>query len=385
MNVRLDTPTDVDQPFERVLRLDVIDQGVGIKEEDLDRIFDPYVRAASTKGGGTGLGLHSALCLSSHAPPHFHPSLSVYLAVARSFARVLGGGISVASAIGFGSTFTLTVPLRVLSDAEAAQPRSPPVTVVVPSNAVPSLPGAPAIGGGAASGRSSCSSYRAEEPPSPADYVCEPVATPRTPADDEVAMRVLADVIGNARDGATSSFRVVVFFHILICRCPPPVFVFALEPGAGRHAEPSTMSHRASPRVPQAFSHDSHFFLHKVFASPSVSNILGWKPEELVGRLCECLLADEAGEALNTVEECPAGATRVFSESASASTAPPGRPRPTRITRQLAASDGTMRWLARDVILQECRALLTSPCFVRSLFYCDRTASSSAKATGLCL
>ena len=77
VNVHLNMPTDVDQPFERVLRVDVIDQGVGIKEEDCDRIFDPYVRAASTKGGGTGLGLHSASCLSSYAPPDIHPSHSV--------------------------------------------------------------------------------------------------------------------------------------------------------------------------------------------------------------------------------------------------------------------------------------------------------------------
>ena len=78
-----------------------------------------------------------------------------------------------------------------------------------------------------------------------------------------------------------------------------------------------------------------------MFASPSVSNILGWKPEELVGRSCERLMADEAGNALNVVEE------RQGEPSPPASGGPPARPRPTRTTRQLAASDGTVRWLAR--------------------------------------
>ena len=219
VNVRLDASLAVDQPFERVLRVDVIDQGVGIKEEDQERIFDPYVRVApSENGGGTGLGLHSASssphgiltdeCIS-HSPGLVRrvsflvllltsTHLLMYLAVARA----LGGGISVASAIGLGSTFTMTVPLHVLSDAEAAQPRPPPVTVVVPSDTVPGPKGG--IDGREASGRRSSSSHRTEEPPSPADYVCEPVASPRSSADDEAAMRVLADVIGNARDGAVS-------------------------------------------------------------------------------------------------------------------------------------------------------------------------------------
>ena len=325
------------------------------------------------------------------------------LAVARSFARALGGGISVASAIGFGSTFTLTVPLRVLSDAEAAQPRSPPVTVVVPSNAVPgtALPGAPAIGGGAGSARSSASSRRTsfdtgggsrtapEEPPSPADYVCEPVATPRATTDDEAAMRVLADVIGNARDGATSSFRVVVFFRLLTCCSSSPVFVFALEgqePGATLNLRRCRIVRHTSGEASRTYhtchlKHTSHE--SQVFASPSVFNILGWKPEELVGRSCECLMADEAGEAFSTIEECPEE-TRISSEFSSAS--PPSRPRPTRTTRQLAASDGTVRWLVRDETLQEQprHALLTSPCFVRCPPFCNRIASSFVKATILC-
>ena len=124
----------------------------------------------------------------------------------------------------------MTVPLHVLSDAEAAQPRPPPVTVVVPSETVPGLMDGGAVGGR----RRSSSSQRAEQPPSPADFVCEPVASPRTPADDEAAMRVLADVIGNARDGALSPL-VVVSSCSLSPVAFPPVFVFALEgkePGA---------------------------------------------------------------------------------------------------------------------------------------------------------
>ena len=73
VNVHLDASLDVDQPLERVLRVDVIDQGVGIKEEDLERIFDPYVQLAPVNGGGTGLGLHSACCIAFHTLLTFFP------------------------------------------------------------------------------------------------------------------------------------------------------------------------------------------------------------------------------------------------------------------------------------------------------------------------
>jgi signal transduction histidine kinase len=61
----------------------------------LERIFDKFQRIESTAGitrPGIGLGLG--------------------LAISREFARLLGGDIRVASELGKGSTFTLTIPLQ---------------------------------------------------------------------------------------------------------------------------------------------------------------------------------------------------------------------------------------------------------------------------------
>jgi two-component system sensor histidine kinase SenX3 len=73
--------------------LSVADQGIGIPERDLERIFERFYRvdpARSRATGGTGLGL----AIVKHAM------------VAHS------GKVTVRSAEGAGSTFTLSVPLR---------------------------------------------------------------------------------------------------------------------------------------------------------------------------------------------------------------------------------------------------------------------------------
>jgi PAS domain S-box-containing protein len=73
--------------------ISIIDPGIGIAAENIVRIFDPFwqVEQRSTrKVGGTGLGL----------------------SVSRSLARLLGGDVSVESAVDHGSTFTLTLPTR---------------------------------------------------------------------------------------------------------------------------------------------------------------------------------------------------------------------------------------------------------------------------------
>ncbi|MDH4163949.1 MAG: HAMP domain-containing histidine kinase [Nitrospirota bacterium] len=71
----------------------VIDTGIGIRTEHLDRLFLAFsqIEDAKTKRHeGTGLGLM----------------------IARSMARLLGGDLDVASEAGQGSTFTITLPRR---------------------------------------------------------------------------------------------------------------------------------------------------------------------------------------------------------------------------------------------------------------------------------
>ena len=73
------------------LRVEVADQGVGIPTEDLPRIFERFYRvdkARSRDLGGTGLGL----------------------AIVKHLAQSQGGEVTVASALGEGSTFTVTLP-----------------------------------------------------------------------------------------------------------------------------------------------------------------------------------------------------------------------------------------------------------------------------------
>jgi len=82
----------------RMLRVDVVDRGMGVPTTDHELIFQKYQRAAPESGGGAGLGLH----------------------ISRGFARALGGDIDVQSVPGEGSTFTLRVPVRLLDAAEAA-------------------------------------------------------------------------------------------------------------------------------------------------------------------------------------------------------------------------------------------------------------------------
>jgi signal transduction histidine kinase len=86
------------EPATGRMTLAVRDSGVGIAPEDHTRIFEPFQQAKrviTRPQGGTGLGL----------------------AISRRLAQMLGGEISVQSALGAGSTFTLNIPIRVRTRA----------------------------------------------------------------------------------------------------------------------------------------------------------------------------------------------------------------------------------------------------------------------------
>jgi signal transduction histidine kinase/DNA-binding response OmpR family regulator/HAMP domain-containing protein len=84
-----------------VLAVSVVDTGIGIAEDRLPVIFEPFQQAEGTidrRFGGTGLGL----------------------SISREIARMLGGEIHVDSTLGVGSTFTLYLPS--MPEDEAAGP-----------------------------------------------------------------------------------------------------------------------------------------------------------------------------------------------------------------------------------------------------------------------
>jgi PAS domain S-box-containing protein len=97
----------------------VSDTGIGMTDEQIDRIFEAFAQAeASTtsKFGGTGLGL----------------------AISREFCRMMGGDIEVASTPGEGSMFTVRLPREVVATKESAADE--PSSVKEPLPNVGSMP-----------------------------------------------------------------------------------------------------------------------------------------------------------------------------------------------------------------------------------------------------
>lgn len=83
----------------------VSDQGVGIKREDIERVFEQFEqveRGDTRKYGGTGLGL----------------------SISRSLVQLHGGAIWAESEVGRGSSFGFRLPLA----GPAAEPALPRVT-----------------------------------------------------------------------------------------------------------------------------------------------------------------------------------------------------------------------------------------------------------------
>lgn len=93
--VTLNVFPEVDDKGRGIAVFEVIDQGIGMSPEQLDKVFDPFTQADSSTSknyGGTGLGL----------------------AITREFCKMLGGDITASSEQNIGTTFTM----KALIDAE---------------------------------------------------------------------------------------------------------------------------------------------------------------------------------------------------------------------------------------------------------------------------
>jgi CheY-like chemotaxis protein len=80
----------------KYVKIEIRDEGEGIPEENLSKIFDPYF---STRKDGSGLGL----------------------AIAYSIMKKHGGHITVLSKVGIGSTFTIYIPAAPVSKTLASK------------------------------------------------------------------------------------------------------------------------------------------------------------------------------------------------------------------------------------------------------------------------
>lgn len=93
------------------LTFEVQDTGVGIADEELEKVFEPFVQAEGGERQQTGTGLG--------------------VAISRDFALLMGGDLSVQSEVDVGSTFTLVVrvELGVTEEVASALDRSPVIGV----------------------------------------------------------------------------------------------------------------------------------------------------------------------------------------------------------------------------------------------------------------
>ncbi|WP_437996146.1 response regulator [Sorangium sp. So ce185] len=99
VRVRVSVEREAGRP---ALDLEVEDEGIGMTEEQLKRLFQPFVQAdasTSRRYGGTGLGLM----------------------ITKRLVELMGGAIEVKSEVGKGSTFRVRLPLAAPPDDAAAR------------------------------------------------------------------------------------------------------------------------------------------------------------------------------------------------------------------------------------------------------------------------
>lgn len=84
-----------DEPGYMIVRTSIMDTGIGMSQEYLEKIFESFSRErmTSSKISGTGLGM----------------------AIVKKYVDLLGGTIDVKSVLGKGSTFTITIPHKIVN------------------------------------------------------------------------------------------------------------------------------------------------------------------------------------------------------------------------------------------------------------------------------
>lgn len=105
------------------VRVDVIDTGIGIADQDMPLLFEPFRQVDSSltrTAGGTGLGLP----------------------IARSLMQLMGGALTVSSVVNVGSTFTITIPTEPVEMDE--EPSATMEMQAVPMDSRPMVPPMPA-------------------------------------------------------------------------------------------------------------------------------------------------------------------------------------------------------------------------------------------------
>jgi len=101
-SVRLDVTRSAEEDGEVALSFAVSDTGVGISEEFLPTVFEPFTQeddSTTNRYGGGGLSL----------------------SVAKNIVEIMGGSISVESEKNVGSTFTVTIPVQVAECPKKAE------------------------------------------------------------------------------------------------------------------------------------------------------------------------------------------------------------------------------------------------------------------------